>query len=132
MTALIISVRLHSFPHRLLYLPSHQQTRMPSLAKRVSTPAWCAVSLLLIGSMAPPLPYGCYTFLRIVICIWGIYTITRTQKIKGFPFLISISITILYNPIIRIHLPREVWELVNIFTLALIILIEIIITNREK
>lgn len=80
----------------------------------------------------PPLPYGFYTFLRIVTCIWGIHTIIRTQESKGFLFLLSIGFTILYNPIIRIHLPREIWEPINIVTALLVILIEIILKTRAK
>lgn len=105
---------------------------MVASVQRFSVAAWCAVLLLLIGGMAPPLPYGFYTFLRIVTCIWGIHTIIRTQESKGFLFLLSIGFTILYNPIIRIHLPREIWEPINIVTALLVILIEIILKTREK
>lgn len=105
---------------------------MVASVQRFSVAAWCAVLLLLIGGMAPPLPYGFYTFLRIVTCIWGIHTIIRTQESKGFLFLLSIGFTILYNPIIRIHLPREIWEPINIVTALLVILIEIILKTRAK
>lgn len=105
---------------------------MAASVQRFSVTAWCAIPLLLVGGMAPPLPYGFYTFLRIVTCIWGIHTIIRTQESKGFLFLLSIALTILYNPIIRIHLPREIWEPINIVTALLVILIEIILKTREK
>lgn len=100
--------------------------------QRFSVAAWCAVPLLLIGGIAPPLPYGFYTFLRIVTCIWGIRTIIRTQEAKGFPFLLSIGLTILYNPIIRIHFPREIWEPINIVTAILVAVVEMCILSVKK
>lgn len=105
---------------------------MAASTQRFSVTAWCAALLLLIGGIAPPLPYGFYTFLRIVTCIWGIHTVIRTQETKGFPFLLSIGLTILYNPIIRIHLPREVWEPINIITAVLIVAVEIYLSSVKN
>lgn len=105
---------------------------MAASAQRFSVTAWCAIPLLLVGGIAPPLPYGFYTFLRIVTCIWGINTIIRTQETKGFPFLLSSGLTILYNPIIRIHLSREIWEPINMITAILIVAVENYISLVKK
>lgn len=69
------------------------------------------------------MPYGYYTFLRIVICLYcaisGI-TIINEQKQSSIGVL-ALGAAILYNPIIRIHLNRDIWEIINLCTIVLIL-----------
>lgn len=74
------------------------------------------------------MPYGYYTFLRIVLSIWGITGIIQANKeeqqtpCKTAAIIISSGILILYNPIIPIHLNRETWLPLNLISIPLILL----------
>lgn len=74
---------------------------------------YISVALLLIALSS--LPYGYYTFLRIFICITALYTLVE-GKLSSLFFLGWIFTAIIYNPIIKIHLEKEDWTLVNIVT----------------
>lgn len=77
---------------------------------------------MLLLAMAP-LPYGYYIFLRIVICIWGISAGIQASGTKpgNWTSLLAYGIAILYNPIIRIPLTREIWTAANIATILIIL-----------
>lgn len=64
-------------------------------------------------------PYGVYTFLRIVVTLTSIYAIFIYDENRLFQFFFG-ALAILYNPIIKIHLSRDIWEILNIITLLLL------------
>lgn len=72
----------------------------------------CAV-MLFIG--AAPLPYGYYTLLRLVAC--GVFAfaafVSFERKNKILPWVFCL-LALLFNPIIKVHLPKEAWALVDI------------------
>ncbi len=72
----------------------------------------CAV-MLLVG--AAPLPYGYYTLLRLVAC--GVFAfaafVSFERKSKILPWVFGL-LALLFNPIIKVHLPKEAWALVDI------------------
>jgi len=63
------------------------------------------------------LPYGFYNFLRIVVFIFFLIaaTISYEKKSKYLPWLFCL-IAILYNPLLKIHLSKEVWMYANLLT----------------
>lgn len=67
-----------------------------------------------------PLPYGYYQLLRFVIsittCIIG-YKIYNENKTISYKVILWGLVLLLYNPIIRIHLEREIWQIINIGTI---------------
>ena len=66
-------------------------------------------------------PYGFYTFLRLSISISaGFIIYLRNKKIKKIDTIsiIFAVIVILYNPIIPIHLTREIWMPINFISAA--------------
>jgi hypothetical protein len=76
-------------------------------------PIYLASALLIIG--AAPMPYGYYTLLRIVACgffIWATI-ITYENKSKYLPWTFAF-LALLFNPIIKIHLPKEYWFFIDI------------------
>lgn len=90
-------------------------------------PQAIAIPLLLIALL--DLPYGYYIFLRIICCpsfIWiGIYAIDNSDSYKLFiliPYRLlsytSFLIAIIYNPIFRIHMNREMWSSMNIASIV--------------
>lgn len=76
-------------------------------------PALIATAMLL-GALTA-LPYGYYQFLRLVVCGVGAYvacTAYNWQKMWAiWPFGF---IAILFNPLIPIHLSREMWQPIDV------------------
>lgn len=74
---------------------------------------YIAATLLLMG--AAPLPYGYYTLIRIVaagVFVWAAY-ISHERKNEVLPWIYVIS-AIIFNPIIKIHLPKDLWAIIDI------------------
>lgn len=72
----------------------------------------CA-AMLFLG--AAPLPYGYYTLLRLVAC--GVFAfaafVAYDRKSKALPWVYGFM-ALVFNPIIKIHLPKEMWVVVDI------------------
>lgn len=62
------------------------------------------------------LPYGYYILLKFLVCFTAIREIflTKNKNIDTVSFLAAIAV--LYNPIIRIPLGKNIWCVVNILT----------------
>lgn len=77
------------------------------------TVIYIGVAMLLIG--AAPLPYGYYMLLRIVatgIFVWAAF-VTYERKNDVLPWVFAL-LAILFNPIIKIHLPKELWAVIDV------------------
>ena len=72
------------------------------------------VAAALIGLAILPLPYGYYTFLRIAITGISAYLAYLRKHNKDRRFYILVAIAILFNPLIPIHFPREIWMPIDI------------------
>lgn len=83
-------------------------------------PLVCCV--LLVIAATTKLPIGYYTFLKIVITIWGIITGIRNlvSNPNGVKVILSFGLAVLYNPLIEIHLARDTWEVINIISCCVI------------
>ena len=72
----------------------------------------CA-GMLFLG--AAPLPYGYYMLLRLVA--FGIFTfaafVSFDRKNRTLPWVYGL-LALLFNPLIKIYLPKELWALVDI------------------
>ena len=85
------------------------------------------ISLLLATAICK-LPYGYYQFLRIAVTIWGLTGIIQAAAkpppgaAKTSALIISSGIAILYNPILPIHLDKEIWVYLNLISIPLILL----------
>lgn len=82
--------------------------------------AWSAgvslvpIFLLLVAVL--PLPYGYYTFLRIVIFLAAISLALQRYHALGRVGGLSIAfglMAVLFNPVFPIHLAREIWIVSN-------------------
>lgn len=91
--------------------------------KPQSSVFWIALgipAILCILALAD-MPYGYYTFLRIVVfgsTLYGAYWLANAMSLLMWVF---IAMAVLYNPIIRIHLDRETWEVWNIITAVFLV-----------
>lgn len=73
---------------------------------------YIAAGLLLIAVF--PLPYGYYTFCRIAITAITIYVALNHLDRNTSSFYIFICFAILFNPLIPIHLSREIWMPIDV------------------
>lgn len=74
---------------------------------------YIAVALLLLGAL--PLPYGYYMILRIVACgvfAWAAF-ITYEKNEEVLPWVFGI-LAVLFNPILKIQLPKELWAVADV------------------
>src|SRR5690348_14087482 len=78
------------------------------------------VALLLLWALLPN-PYVYYTSLRFVVCAVCIFTAYRytQERTIGFAWLFA-GIAGLFNPMLPIHLTREIWFPVDLSTAALL------------
>ncbi|MDD2468113.1 MAG: hypothetical protein PHI97_29395 [Desulfobulbus sp.] len=69
--------------------------------------------MLLIG--AAPLPYGYYMLLRLVatgVFLWAAFA-SYERKNQSLPWVFGL-LALLFNPVVKIHLPKEVWVGIDI------------------
>ncbi len=80
------------------------------------------ISLVLLSLSLLSLPYGYYQFLRIFIFITSLYNLfsNSVKRVNDFLHIGWIIISILYNPILVIHLSRSNWLPINISTILFI------------
>lgn len=83
-------------------------------------PIYIVSAMLFLG--AAPLPYGYYMLLRIVSCgffIWASVIAHETNN-QYLPWVFGF-LALLFNPIIKIHLPKELWAVIDIGSAILIL-----------
>ena len=68
-----------------------------------------------------PMPYGYYTLLRICVSICGGLTayIDYNAGRKDIWVWLCIAVAIIFNPIVPVHLSREIWSVLNVLVAGL-------------
>ena len=91
-----------------------------------------AASALLVLALAD-LPYGYYTFLRIVVCATAVFGAFKATSInaEGWTLILG-GIAVLFNPIIPIHLGRNVWALVDLLAAGLLTVSAFLLSRRNE
>ena len=72
-------------------------------------------ALLLVGLL--PLPYGYYTFLRIVVCLCAAvaaYLAFKAHNRMDVFVAISVAVAIVFNPIIPVYLNKGLWGVIDV------------------
>jgi hypothetical protein len=97
--------------------------------------AWipqAVVIVMLLWALNPENPYGYYILLRVVCCgVFGFLTVQAlTQDKKRWAWTLGIT-AVIYNPVIRVHLNREIWSVVNVATI-IVAVASIIVLKSEK
>jgi hypothetical protein len=75
---------------------------------------------MLLWALNPDNPYGYYILLRWVCCGVFAYLAFKAvgQERQGWVWVLGISAA-LYNPLVPVHLTREIWSVVNVVTIAI-------------
>jgi len=99
--------------------------------KRIWIPQVIAC-LMLLWALNPDNPYGYYIILRWVCC--GIFAYLAFQVFEsakqGWTWVLGIT-ALVYNPIFRVHLNRELWSFINVVT-SIIALVSIFTIRVER
>jgi hypothetical protein len=82
-----------------------------------------AIVILALVAFRKGNPYSFYIFLRWAACpLFGWIAWKAVQKPGGTALIVvSVSLAILYNPLFRVGMSRDNWELVNIAMIAVAI-----------
>jgi len=76
--------------------------------------------LMLVVALAP-MPYGYYGLLRVIACCFFILKCMRLrQHNTQTPFIASLALALIYNPIMYLPLGRGLWIFVNLITIGII------------
>ena len=75
---------------------------------------------MLIWALNPSNPYGYYVLLRWVCsAVFGYLALQAfDQKQQGWVCVLGL-VAALYNPIIPVHLTREIWSVINVVTIGI-------------
>lgn len=86
------------------------------------TVIYIASGMLFLGAM--PLPYGYYMLLRLIACgvfAWAAYiSFKRNEDVLPWVFIV---LAIVFNPIIKIHFPKEMWVVIDFCSGAFLFLL---------
>ena len=99
----------------------------------VHTAVWLIPAVMLLLALFP-LPYGYYTLLRLIVCGAVAYLAYRefdvAQRSSGWFFILGV-IAVLFNPLIPIHLSREIWAPIDV-VVAIILIIHWFRTKKKR
>jgi len=86
--------------------------------RRIWIPQVIACAMLL-WALYPGNPYGYYLLLRVVCCAAFAYLafVAWERQQRGWVWVLAV-VAVVYNPIFRIHLTREIWSALNVATVA--------------
>ena len=85
------------------------------MAKNISIKLPIVASIVLLLLAILPLPYGYYTFLRLVVCPTAIFLAWISYKRQRASWMWGMTlIGILFNPFIPIYFGRELWIIIDI------------------
>lgn len=87
------------------------------MTKGLSFPILSIVAVLLFVAAAP-MPYGFYTFVKIIACGCAgiIFYHLWDDEYRGSWLWIWGAIAVLFNPIANIHMTKEIWMVADIIT----------------
>ncbi len=91
------------------------------------------VTGMLLWALNPENPYGYYILLRWVCCGVFAYLVLRAVALdmQGWAWTLGIT-ALIYNPIVRVHLTREIWPIVNMVTIGIAITSIFSLRSRSK
>jgi hypothetical protein len=77
-------------------------------------------AVLLVIALAD-LPYGYYTFLRVVVCgVAALGAVKAHGDERGGWTLVLVGVALLFNPIIPVYFDRETWALLDVASAVIV------------
>ncbi len=74
---------------------------------------------MLLWALLPFNPYSYYVLLRWVVCLVFAWQCTMTRKAGMWVWTVFLlGISILYNPLVAVSLPRGTWRVVNLLSVV--------------
>ena len=94
----------------------HRPTALPP-------PAYI-IPIAMLGLALLPMPYGYYELLRLVVFLTAaLIAAQQAKSAQWWPAAAFAIFALAYNPLFRIHLPREIWQMVNAATIFALVAI---------
>lgn len=94
---------------------------------------WLVPAAMLLGALAE-LPYGYYTLLRIVVCACCLVILYQAHMVLERTVSVWTvalgAMALLFNPLVRVHLTREIWAPIDVVCAA--VLIAHMLIERDK
>ncbi len=89
-------------------------------------------AILLFAALIPGIPYGYYVLLRWVVSGTSVYRFCTAAEAarKGWMWFFAAA-AILFNPIVPIHLDREIWQVIDVLV-GICFLLSLSIGNRDS
>ena len=74
-------------------------------------------ALMLCMAVIPTLPQGYFTLLRYMVCGAAVYAAFRLKHsaLLGGHFIPLLSVAVLFNPLIPVHLTSLIWLIIDLF-----------------
>ncbi len=89
-------------------------------------------ALMLLGALAP-WPYGYYQLLGFVVCGVSVYVaFTAYDWQKMWAVWLFGFVALLFNPLIPIHLSRELWQPIDVICAILFIVIAFVLKKPTE
>jgi hypothetical protein len=88
----------------------------------------------LFVALVDGLPYGFFTLLRFIVCAVGVYLAYKTYESDRESLWVWVfgGIAVLFNPIIPIHLQREIWVIIDVIVGGFFLLSTFLIRVKNK
>jgi len=88
-------------------------------------------SIALLWALNPDNPYFYYTLLRCLCCPCFAFLALRAYRLDKEKWAWILGVTaFIYNPLQSIHLPRELWCIVNVITVVIALVSVFALRNR--
>jgi len=89
--------------------------------------------LVLLLALAPGHPYGYFIFLRWVVCVAALIFLPMFHGHQLYGWMYAFGfIALLYNPIFRVHLTRDIWMVLNVVTIVVFAAGFVVIWTRSR
>lgn len=92
-----------------------------------------AACVVLAGAFADGNPYGYFTILRVLVC--GTLAILALRAVSHdfvrWAGVLGVG-SLMYNPLVPLHLGRELWQPINLITIGLIVIFTVYLWWHER
>jgi len=103
---------------------------MTKTQKQIIIPS-IVVMILLVIAIFPIEEYGYYILLRWIVCLTAIYITYLSKDEKQYWTWVMGIIALIFNPLIPLHLGKEIWVVVD-FIAAIVFGINVFIFRGER